>query len=661
MALPRKLQADVTGQGESRADVPAGERPLPYGDLALCGALFLLALALYLRTLAPSVATVFDDSLEFQLVCPTLGIAHPSGYPLYTLLCWLATLMPVGDAAYRVNLMSALFGALTVALLYPATKALITAATPQEVRRLAAFVGPLVGLAISPVSWSQATIAEVYTLNSAFVALLFVLLLSSRRPTDLYPVAAVYGLSLAHHRTMALLAPAMLAYLFVRREQFAELKRPSIALRLLLAFLAPLLLYLYIPLRGLVTTSLDGTYVNTPEGFWRQVTAGGYGLFLADNPLAGSRPADFYLRLFYEQFGPVSLILGLVGLSWLLRRLPELTLTGGAFVCCTAFGLLYRVPDVEVFFIPSFLAYTLWIGTGIALVTGWAMAAARRLSASLPGSRSLLPAGFLVILYALLLYPAWGGFREHFPAQDRSRSWQVYDYGLDALGQPLGENPAVVGILGEMTLLRYFQQTQGLRPEMLTLAADDEKERLAAVERLVEEGHTVYLTRPLPGAAERWSLASLGPLIRVRPEPLREMPPGVRPVGAEMAPGLRLAGYELQKIEPTAGDRWRLADLFPGAKAGTGAVHLRLTLYWQAQAEVAAGYKVSARLVRGGEQVAQSDAVPVKFSYPTTSWRPGEIVSDAHDLESPGDEPGLEAVVILYDPATLQQVGEVRL
>src|SRR6185436_5862821 len=80
----------------------------------LVGALFGLTLLLYLLTLAPSVVTLFDDSLEFQLVTYRLGIAHPTGYPLYTLLGKLFTFLPIGNVAYRVNVMSAVFGAATV-------------------------------------------------------------------------------------------------------------------------------------------------------------------------------------------------------------------------------------------------------------------------------------------------------------------------------------------------------------------------------------------------------------------------------------------------------------------------------------------------------------------------------------------------------------------
>ena len=84
----------------------------------IAGGLFLLTFLLYLSSLAPSVVTLFDDSLEFQLVTYQLGIAHPTGYPLYTLLGKLFTFLPVGNVAFRVNLMSAIFGAGTVVLVY---------------------------------------------------------------------------------------------------------------------------------------------------------------------------------------------------------------------------------------------------------------------------------------------------------------------------------------------------------------------------------------------------------------------------------------------------------------------------------------------------------------------------------------------------------------
>ena len=125
--------------------------------------LSLAALALYVATLAPSVATVFDDSLEFQVVLPSLGIAHPTGYPLYTLLGWLLSRLPVGDLAYRVNLFSALAGAATIGVLFLVARRLGSGRLPAALMSVV--------FALSTTWWSQATIAEVYTLHGLAVAL----------------------------------------------------------------------------------------------------------------------------------------------------------------------------------------------------------------------------------------------------------------------------------------------------------------------------------------------------------------------------------------------------------------------------------------------------------------------------------------------------------
>ncbi len=110
----KKQRPPSAGETEFHLCPPAPLLPC----ILIAGGLFAASLALYLSTLAPSVVTLFDDSLEFQLVTYQLGIAHPTGYPLYTSLGKLFTFLPFGDVAYRVNLMSAVFGAAAIALVY---------------------------------------------------------------------------------------------------------------------------------------------------------------------------------------------------------------------------------------------------------------------------------------------------------------------------------------------------------------------------------------------------------------------------------------------------------------------------------------------------------------------------------------------------------------
>src|SRR4051812_48276793 len=139
----------------------------------LAAVVFVLFLALYVRTAAPSVLS--GDSAEFQMAAPLLGVPHPTTYPLYILLGKLATLViPFGDLAWRVTLVSAACAALAVALFFGLARRL-THSTP------AALLGAL-ALGLAPGLWNAATMAEVYALMMALLAgLVFVILLGENQ------------------------------------------------------------------------------------------------------------------------------------------------------------------------------------------------------------------------------------------------------------------------------------------------------------------------------------------------------------------------------------------------------------------------------------------------------------------------------------------------
>jgi len=119
-------------------------------------AIGLIVLALYLITLGDHVGRA--DTFEFQVVAPQLGIAHPTGYPLFVGLGKLLSLLPAGSMAWRVNLSSAILSALAVWLIY---RTIVTLTSDRLAAALAA-----IALAASPVYWSQAVVAEVYALNA---------------------------------------------------------------------------------------------------------------------------------------------------------------------------------------------------------------------------------------------------------------------------------------------------------------------------------------------------------------------------------------------------------------------------------------------------------------------------------------------------------------
>lgn len=610
--------------------------PPRFLDQAIAVALGALAFALYARTAAPSVATVFDDSLELQVVTYTLGIAHPTGYPLYTLLGWLVTRAPWGEPAFRVNLLSGIFAAVAVSAVYGLCRQLWC-------HRLAAITGA-VALALSPVFWSQATIAEVYTLHAAFLAVvLWAALRTGAVQEDVGQawrrarlLALVYGLSLAHHRMSWLLAPVLVAYLW---RVFGRSLSPRRWLTLGLLAASPLLLYLYIPFRGLSTTSLDGSYENTPVGFLRHVMASAYGVFLSGDPLGvQAQGVGDHLHLFLAQFGPLGLALALLGLVFLLGRRGQRLLLGAALLLNVGFALTYRVADFEVFFIPTFVVTAALIALGLDFVIKVLLGVSRRAGRGWAASAY----GLALLSLLAMVAPLPGRWAE----QDRSRAWAVHDMGQDWLlsAAPQG---AVVGILGEMTLLRYFQAAHGLRPDVALYPADDEQARLRTVEWLVSQGRPTYITRSLPGVAGRFALDAEGALVRVSPRGQETLAIGP---GEPVIPGLNLLGRSLEAGETH------------------GRAFVAIGLEWLATQRFERSYKVSARLLRDGKVVASLDAEPVHNTYPTTDWQPVgdpplEIVQDYYRLELPTGDPGgpVEVLAIVYDAASVSEVARLAL
>ena len=173
---------------------------------SLVGAVAALGpLALYALTL-PRTVVLEDDSL-FLMAGEHLGVAHPPGYPLYTLICHLFMQLPFGSPALLGHLSSAALGALACAGVYACARLLGASRLPGLV---AAWL-----FGASEHFWSQAIIAEVYTLNAALFFAAFALILHGvRQPGRIWPwaaAAAAYGLSLANHWPLMVLAAPGLA------------------------------------------------------------------------------------------------------------------------------------------------------------------------------------------------------------------------------------------------------------------------------------------------------------------------------------------------------------------------------------------------------------------------------------------------------------------
>jgi hypothetical protein len=191
-----------------------------------------ISLVAYTLTLSPTVT--LEDSGELVVAADYLGVPHPPGYPIWTLLAWffqwifhVVTYQGQPNPAWAVGFMSACFGAGACALLallvsrsgYDMLRGVsrLNALLGTSTERLLCWVGGVAGgllFAFSSVQWSQSVIVEVYSLNAFFLALILVLTYRWMcRPHEdmvLYATAFLFGLGLTNHQTLLFALPALL-------------------------------------------------------------------------------------------------------------------------------------------------------------------------------------------------------------------------------------------------------------------------------------------------------------------------------------------------------------------------------------------------------------------------------------------------------------------
>ena len=414
--------------------------------------------ALYAAT-APRTVALEDDGF-FILSSYFLGIEHPPGYPLFIWIGHLFTYLPFGAVAYRVHLASALFGALTGGALWLCARSLIEGRLPAY---LAAFA-----LGVSPVFWSQAVIAEVYTLNTFFFLVLVYMSLQacpptpaavpSPQPSRLLPwMALAFGLSLSnHYPLMLLVAPGFVILLWPRRREL--LKRFPLLLALVVLGLAPYAWMIYRS-RQAIPISFAGP-LETLNDIWFFISRKGYAGIDHSVSVGWLDRVRFFQFLGGEvltQFAVLGTLLALAAAIVQWRVLgPRLAafLTVGFLMPSAVLLLLlgfdydsFRAHVFHVYPLPAYAVLALWLGLGFAWVVQRYLLR--------PGRAALAAGALLVLVFAV-------GARINLFGDE--------DWGAQYARAVLDDLPkdAVVILTGDPDLapIAYFQLIEGWRPDV---------------------------------------------------------------------------------------------------------------------------------------------------------------------------------------------------
>ncbi len=361
---PDRGTSRTTGGGSSGLEAPRLTRL----DCGLAAGVGLLTILLYGWTCCPTI--YWGDSSEFAVIGPTLDIAHPTGYPLFTLLAKLFSMLPVQEPALGVNLLSVTAGALACALVFLLCRLL-------GVPPLAAAGGALL-LAVSEELWEQSSAAEVYSLHLALTAAVFLAALRFHHEPNrrgLFVTAALLGLSFTNHLTTLWTVPAVFWLLMTAPPidgGQAWWKDLICWLRSAQVFLASVSLYLYLPIRSWMGVLFDHGQPGSLGNLLYHVTGRQfqYRMFVAADKGFLQEMEEFG-RLVFEQFSPAFLALAAVGCMALwLRRRPLAVAVGLLAVANLLFDLNYHIPDKQGYYLPVYLVLVIWISEGAWVAAG---------------------------------------------------------------------------------------------------------------------------------------------------------------------------------------------------------------------------------------------------------------------------------------------------
>jgi hypothetical protein len=385
-----------------------------------------VALAIYLRTMLPS--TGFWDTAEAQTVPHTLSIFHPTGFPTYTLVGWAWSQIPIGEVAWRMNLLSALCLAAAAGL-----AVLVVGQLAEERHRWtvagAAGIGGL-AFAFASEPWRNGLRADVHALHILIAALIVWLLVcwrsaeraGSRRAGGwLMAAALTFGLGMGNHPLTGLMAPGIAVWLFaVDARIWRRWRLIGICGALLLA---AMVVYAYIPIRALTPPEPPLFYARptTLERLRYLVFAEQFHTlfdpFRAPFDNLGGRWADAERVLARQFIGPGWLVAALGASVLAARQAGAALLLGLLVVANVGYAMHYNDGDIDRYYMLTVLVGAILIGIA---VSAFAAAASRAFAeathrvlgvvgrrrvavgagAFVLASAALVPIGSLVVLYA---------------------------------------------------------------------------------------------------------------------------------------------------------------------------------------------------------------------------------------------------------------------
>jgi len=412
------------------------------------GALFAgFATALYILTMMPTVGLI--DSGELALACAEPGIAHPTGYPLYTILGRLFVMFTGAEAVVATNLFSAVAGGAAVFALFMIAMLILDVfhSKTRDLVKILLASGIALLFGFSATMWEVSTETEVYALEMAmdFAALFFLLRWWLKKDfRDLLCASFIFGLAFGVHMLTVLFAPAALFILFDGRKNL-NLKQLATASVL---FAVGLSVYLYLPIRAGLSPYSNFGDPSSWGRFWRHVSGWQYRVWMFDRSGQElvSAVVDFFVVML-NGTAWVGLILGLIGFFAALFVNRKAALVFGLIALSTLlYSLNYSIPDIAPYYLPALACFLLCIA-----VSGGT------------GRRFGFLIGVIVLTSALTV-----GFVNYFRS-DRSNYYLAEETATNILALAPQNSVVYLNNWDWYAPAKYLQRTRGYRRDVFLL------------------------------------------------------------------------------------------------------------------------------------------------------------------------------------------------
>lgn len=403
------------------------------------------------------------DSGEMSAAAITLGIPHPTGYPLLMMLGRVAALLLPGPDAFVLNIFAALMVAagagILVLVYYRLLRQLSTDASDSGGGVVLYAAGAALLTALTTIWWGQGTIFEAYALHALMMPLVLLTFLRYVEVEEYLKDSAtgrfhlskagllfsfVLGLSFSNHMTTVLMAPALITWFFMRLG--FSLKSLWRLVALLPGFALGLLPYLYLPIRSAANPALNWGLPNSAQRFWSHVTGEQFRNLMYDYSIAGKQ-LSWYFSSLPAEFAYLGILLALAGLGILIRSYRRFAvLSGLLFLFCLYYAGTYAIKDIEPYFLTATVAVGFWVAVGL-----WWL-----------GGRfgKIIPTGITGLAVLLSMFLHWG-------TVDRSDNRLAEDLARNML-QTLPEDAVLFTTRWDLLYsgISYLQIVENLRPDV---------------------------------------------------------------------------------------------------------------------------------------------------------------------------------------------------